>query len=127
MRLRLLMSSFGKGYSKEHKANRVLNIAIRPQAQDDIDAIIDYLLAERPPSAQDFVQRLRQTFELLAENPKIGVQRPYRAEALNGMRMFSLKQFSAYLVFYLHDDEAIDIVRVLHGSRDIAGIISCFI
>ena len=98
----------------------MLNVAIRPQAQDDIDAIIDYLLAERSPSAQDFVQLLQQTFDLLAENPKIGTQRHYRATALSGMRMFPLKQFSAYLVFYLHDDEAINIVRVLHGSRDIA-------
>ena len=98
----------------------MLNVAIRPQVQDDIDAIIDYLLAERPPSAQDFVQRLQQTFDLLGENPKIGAQRHYRATALNGMRMFSLKQFSAYLVFYLHDDDTLDIVRVLHGNRDIA-------
>lgn len=98
----------------------MLEIALRPQAQDDIDAIIDYLLVERPPSAQDFVQVLKQTFDLLAENPKIGAQRNYRAEALSGMRMFPLKQFSAYLVFYLHDDDTLDIVRVLHGSRNIA-------
>ena len=54
----------------------MLNLAIRPQAQDDIDAIIDYLLVERLPSAQDFVQRIssRQTKQMPSNNSFILVQ-----------------------------------------------------
>jgi len=97
----------------------VLNLYIRPAASDDIDEIIDYLVGESVPAAQGFVKDLQKCFDLLAENPEIGTPREYRSAALSGMRMFPLKKFSTYLVFYLSDDQTIDIVRVLHGKQDI--------
>ena len=97
----------------------MLNLRIRPAASEDIDEIIDYLVWESVPAAQGFVKDLQKCFDLLAENPKIGAQREYRSAALSGMRMFPLKKFSTYLVFYLSDDQTIDVVRVLHGQRDI--------
>jgi len=100
----------------------MLKLTIRPKAQFDIDDIIDYLLSERPANAEDFVSDLQRTFDSLVDNPKIGVKRTYRAPALNQMRMFPLKQFSAYLVFYIADDDTLDIVRVIHGSKDIVNL-----
>lgn len=97
-------------------------LTLRPKAQADIEAIIDYLLVERPPSAKGFVNILQNTFDLLAENPKIGATRQYSQKALSGMRMFPIKQFSAYLIFYLHDDQTLDVVRVLHGSKEISAL-----
>lgn len=97
----------------------MLNLYIRPAASLDIDEIVDYLVEENTSAAQSFIKELQQCFELLSENPKIGVQRQYRTAALSNMRMFPLKKFSTYLVFYLSDDETIDIFRVLHGQRDI--------
>ena len=102
----------------------MLNLYIRPAASDDIDEIVDYLLGESVPAAQGFVKDLQKCFDLLTENPKIGVQREYRSAALSGMRMSPLKKFSTYLVFYLSDDQTIDIVRVLHGRRDIEQLFS---
>lgn len=99
-------------------------LTLRPKAQADIEAIVDYLLVERPPSAKDFVSTLQNTFDLLAENPKIGATRQYRQKTLSGMRMFPMKQFSAYLIFYLHNDQTLDVVRVLHGSKDISALFS---
>ena len=97
----------------------MLNLYIRPAASEDIDEIVDYLVGESVPTAQGFVRDLQKCFDLLTENPKIGVQREYRSVALSGMWIFPLKEFSTYLVFYLSDDQTIDIVRVLHGKRDI--------
>ena len=97
----------------------MLSLHIRPAAALDIDEIVDYLASENILVSQSFVSDLQRCFDLLAENPKIGVQRQYRFKALSGMRMFPLKKYSSYLVFYLADDLSIDIVRVLHGHRDI--------
>lgn len=97
----------------------MINLYIRPAASEDIDEIIDYLVGESVPAAQGFVKDLQKCFDLLAENPKIGAPREYRSTALSGMRMFPLKKFSTYLVFYLSDEQTIDVVRVLHGQRDI--------
>ena len=102
----------------------MLNLYIRPAASDDIDEIVDYLVGESVPAAQGFVKDLQKCFDLLTENPKIGVQREYRSTALSGMRMFPLKKFSTYLVIYLPDDQTIDIVRVLHGRRNIEQLFS---
>jgi toxin ParE1/3/4 len=97
----------------------MLNLYIRPAASEDIDEIIDYLVGESAPAAQGFVKDLQQCFDLIAKNPKVGAPREYQSAALSGMRMFPLKKFSTYLVFYLSDEQTIDIVRVLHGRRDI--------
>ncbi|PWQ94875.1 type II toxin-antitoxin system RelE/ParE family toxin [Leucothrix arctica] len=97
----------------------MLNLYIRPVASDDIDEIVDYLAESSIPAAQGFVKDLQQCFVLLTENPKIGIKREYHSAALSGMKMFPLKKLSTYLVFYLSDDQTIDIIRVLHGQRDI--------
>jgi len=97
----------------------MLDLHIRPVASQDIDEIVDYFALVNTQAAQDFVNDLQSCFALLSENAKIGVQREYRAKALASMRMFPLKKFSSYLVFYMADDQTIDIVRVLHGKRDI--------
>lgn len=97
----------------------MLNLYIRPAASEDIDEIVDYLVGESVPTAQGFVRDLQKCFDLLTENPKIGVQREHRSVALSGMRMFPLKKFSTYLVFYISDDQTINVVRVLHGQLDI--------
>lgn len=97
----------------------MLNLAIRPQAELDIDEIVTYLLETNPQAASKFVMELRQAFTLLSGNPLIGVKRQYRLLALEGIRLFPLKKYSSYLVFYLNTDEVLEIVRVLHGKRDL--------
>ena len=97
----------------------MLKLHIRPRAAKDVDEIIDYFVLKNTQTAQDFVSDLERCFTLLAENPQIGVQREYRSKALAGMHMFPLKNYSSCLVFYMADDRTIDIVRILHGRRDI--------
>jgi toxin ParE1/3/4 len=102
----------------------VTKLYIRPAAATDIDEIVDYLAEENPSVAQGFIRDLQKSFDLLTSNPKIGVKRQYRLEALSEIRMFPLKKFSSYLVFYQADDGAIDVVRLLHGHRDIERLFS---
>jgi toxin ParE1/3/4 len=56
--------------------------------------------------------------------PDIG--RPYRsAEAgLQGVRAVSLGRFRSYLVFYRRRDDEVEVLRVLHGARDLHSILS---
>lgn len=102
----------------------MLNLVIRPQAELDIDEIITYLLETNPQSATKFVMELRQAFALLSGNPRIGAKRQYRLPALEGIRLFPLKKYSSYLIFYLNADDSLEIVRVLHGRRDLETLFS---
>ena len=40
------------------------------------------------------------------------------------LRIFPISQFPTYLVFYRPLPEGIAVVRVLHGARDIGGILA---
>jgi toxin ParE1/3/4 len=53
---------------------------------------------------------------MLAEQPEMG---RVRDELLQGLRSFPVAR---YVIFYLTVPNGIDIVRVLHGSRDVNAI-----
>lgn len=35
------------------------------------------------------------------------------------MRMLAIEDFENYLLFYLEREDCVDVIRVLHGARDI--------
>jgi toxin ParE1/3/4 len=40
----------------------------------------------------------------------------------SGLRRFPVKGFEKYLLFYLSGSQGIDVIRVVHGARDIGAI-----
>ena len=60
------------------------------------------------------IARFRDSFELLAEQPRMGVERPY----VPGLRSHSVPG-TRYIILYFPDKSPIEIHRVLHGSQDI--------
>jgi|SRR6516165_5223118 toxin ParE1/3/4 len=65
-----------------------------------------------------FLHAAQETFELLATQPEIGRVTAYRNPLLAGMRVFPVKSFENYLVFYRPIRDGIEVVRVIHGARD---------
>jgi toxin ParE1/3/4 len=63
------------------------------------------------------------TFDALAEMPGMGGPYATRNVALKTLRCFPVKGFRKYLVFCLMKDDAIEIIRVIHGARNIAAIL----
>jgi toxin ParE1/3/4 len=57
---------------------------------------------------------------LLAKRPTSGRLRTSRLPGLRNMRWLPVKGFPNYLVFYRPILRGIEVVRVLHGARDIA-------
>ena len=54
--------------------------------------------------------------ETLAKNPLMGRERD---EVMPGLRSFPFKR---YVIFYQPLQDGIDVVRVLHGARDIESL-----
>jgi plasmid stabilization system protein ParE len=48
----------------------------------------------------------------------------FKHPALKGMRMMRVHGFEAYLIFYLPSDTGVDVVRVIHGARDLPTLFS---
>lgn len=65
-----------------------------------------------------------QTFSHLAQLPNIGSTYKTGNSRLTGLRKWSVKGFNKNLVFYLEGDNCIEVVRLLHSSRDISQILT---
>ncbi len=82
-----------------------------------------YFIAEDNLDASDrFLHATEDAFRSLAALPGMGVQRDYKRPALQGMRMWPVPGFEKYLIFYHATEDTLEIIRVLHGSQDIASI-----
>ena len=85
----------------------------RPQAELDILEIWDYIAEDSIAEADRWMDRLDEKFALWATQRMMGRARD---ELAPGIRSFP---FGRYAVFYQPIANGIDVVRVLHGSRDV--------
>jgi len=88
----------------------------RPLAEVDILEIWDYIADDNVATADRWVDRLDEQFRVLASQPMMGRARD---ELAPGLRSFP---FGRYVVFYVPLDGGIDVVRVLHGARDVDAV-----
>lgn len=69
-------------------------------------------------TAERFLTQAEQTFVDLAENREIGVSLRLRDPRLAELRKWRVKDFEAFLIFYLPRPDGVSIVRVLHAAQD---------
>jgi toxin ParE1/3/4 len=89
---------------------------VRPRALTDLAEIWAYIAEDSPERADAFADLLATKFEALARRPGMGRPRP---ELAADLRSFTVGR---YVVFYLPMSRGVEIVRVLHGSRDIEAV-----
>ena len=88
----------------------------RPQAEADILEIWEYIAGDSISAADQWVDALHEKMSLWASQPLMGRARD---ELVPGVRSLT---FGRYVVFFEPLQDGIDVVRVLHGSRDIDAI-----
>lgn len=87
---------------------------LTPAAEGDLLKILEYLEGDNPSAILRVVDALDEAMQLLADNPGIGHVRTDLTDA--DVRFWSVFK---YLVIYRPDTKPLEIVRVLHGSRDV--------
>ena len=98
---------------------RRLPVVVLPRAEQDIGDVIGRYLEEAGVDvAQRFTEALAGAFALLAPNPAMDSLRQASALALPGMRCWPLRPWP-HVIFCLERERQVDVVRVLHGARDI--------
>jgi len=97
-------------------------IFISKRAELDIEEIALYLALDNPTAETLFREALDHTYELLSTMPDMGTSRDFQNPRFSLMRMFPVKKFDKYMIFYQPIQQGILIVRVLHGARDIAAL-----
>lgn len=81
-------------------------------AQRDLDEIWSYIGSFDLRAADRWLDSVEERFRLLAANPRAGQARPDLAP---GLRFLPIGN---YLIFHRPIDYGVEIVRVIHGSRD---------
>ena len=89
---------------------RVLTL---PKAEEDLIDIWLYIAEDAPQNADNFLEKLNEKARKLADFPDMGVSRPELADKL---RSFPVDR---YVLFYRGVSDGIELVRVLHASKDI--------
>jgi len=91
----------------------------RPVARRDLTEAVRYWRAEGGSElSHRFLDELEATFERLCSFPALGTPWPTSTPELLGLRRRLLPHFP-YSVFYLPTENTIEIIRVLHNSRDL--------
>ena len=95
------------------------NLVRRPAAQRDLAEAVAYLVTEGGSAfGHRFLDELEAAFGRLCSFPHLGKLWPTTKRELTGLRRWPLAHFP-YSVFYLPTETTIEIVRVLHNSRDL--------
>jgi antitoxin ParD1/3/4/toxin ParE1/3/4 len=95
----------------------VKRYSLTPDARSDLREIRDYISRDSPDAAKSVLAQLRTAMQRLAETPGIGhLREDLEEEALRVWPVYS------YLIIYRMDLQPQQIVRVLHGARDIGAM-----
>jgi len=98
-------------------------IVIQPAADRDLDRAADYIAQHQDlDTARRFFQAAEETFRLIATQPEMGRRKDFGNPQLKGVRMCLMKEFDRHLVFYRPLKGGIEVLRIIHGARDIENL-----
>ena len=94
----------------------MLAIVLTPRANADLGEIWMFIAADNPAQADDFIDLIDAKFQNLSRQPGLGRR---REELVGGLRSFPVGR---YVIFYLQVQDCLQIVRILHGARDLDAV-----
>jgi toxin ParE1/3/4 len=101
-----------------------VKLTLRPLAERDLDDQADYLEAQAGmETARRFYLAAREIFAKLLEMPEMGTPRIFDNPELSGLRSWPVRGFEKHLIFYRTSEGGIEVLRVLHGARDLESIL----
>jgi plasmid stabilization system protein ParE len=99
-----------------------VNVSLSTRALGDLDRIYAYIFTHRgQDAAEAFLARARRATEFVAENPLSGPH-PNWAARHKSLRFWPISG-TRFLIFYIANESAISIERVLDGRRDVVALL----
>jgi toxin ParE1/3/4 len=87
-----------------------------PRAEADLDAILVYPQRTNPAAAERYATDFYDKGQALARFPEMGRLRPEIATNLRSTLVWP------YIIFYRVEGDVVQIIRILHGRRDLRRI-----
>ncbi|MBD8893516.1 type II toxin-antitoxin system RelE/ParE family toxin [Roseibium litorale] len=92
-------------------------LVLLPVARDDLIGICDFIAQDNPERALTFLAEIEAKLHEAARHPKAF---PARDDLHPGLRS---ARHGHYLIFFLEAGDEVRIVRVLHGARNLTGLL----
>ena len=86
------------------------------QAGRDLEEIEEFISLDNPDAAARLLLSIQEKCALVSRQPHMGRARFDLASELRGFPVGN------YLIFYRPATDGIEVIRVLHGARDIPGL-----
>jgi len=102
-----------------------VKVSYRQAASNDVVRQFRYYLVSLnlPEIAIRFQDAVRRTVESLREHPFVGPRYGSSSPQLQNLRSWPVAGFEAIRIYYLLDRDAIRVIRILHGKRDVKCIL----
>ena len=91
----------------------------RSLALEDLTDAYLHIGTDSPAAAERWVDAVERTVQALATHPLAGRRLDFPGESERTLRLLAVRGFHAYLVVYGSWPGAIEVVRILHGARDL--------
>ena len=94
---------------------------IKPEAEQDIALQHEWYARKAGEDvAERYLAAFRTSIEELVRQPDLGKLRHFRAASLRDVRSLSIQRpFQVHLIFYCYSATKLEVIRVLHGMRDL--------
>jgi toxin ParE1/3/4 len=92
--------------------------------QDLVEIVAHYIREGSPSAGRRFREQAEATFERLRDMPGLGARYELTHPVLADLRFLPISRFRKDLAFYRPTDDGIEVMRVLHGARDIHNILA---
>ena len=97
---------------------------VRPRAIQDLEEHSYYLAREaNPDTGHNFLVAAHKMFALFAAHPEMGWRFQLKYSSLTSLRVFRISGFEKMLVLYIPAESQVEIVRVIHGSRNLPALL----
>ena len=102
-----------------------MKVLYRQTASDDIVRQFRYYLltAEAPEIALRFWEAVKRTIQSLSQNPHVGPRYSSSNPRVQNLRSWPVAGFEAIRIYYSLAADAMHIIRILHGKRDVRRIL----
>ncbi|MCB9767395.1 MAG: type II toxin-antitoxin system RelE/ParE family toxin [Candidatus Omnitrophica bacterium] len=100
-----------------------MRLVKRKQALLDMRDIYFYIAADSEQAADRFLVELEAAYERLLQMPRIGKPRAVENPRVPELRSWPIPGFEDIMVFDQPLEDSIEVMRILHGKRDLDPIL----
>ena len=86
-------------------------------ADKDLLAISYYIALDNPTAAERVVKHILKTCDTISSMPHLGRHPDFIGE--HDVLYITVQKYSQYLIFYREGKKSVEILRVIHGARDL--------